>query len=60
MARFVGKEQDTGSEFIARLFAFLVVVVLLLVLLALFYPPFGHYMLTVLNLPDSGLPGIGR
>ncbi|HUS14313.1 MAG TPA: hypothetical protein VM536_04755 [Chloroflexia bacterium] len=60
MARFVGKEQDAGGEFIARLLAFLLVVVLLMVLLALFYPPFGHYLLTVLNMPDNGAPGIGR
>jgi hypothetical protein len=60
MARFVGKEQDVGSELIARLAGFVLLVIVLLVLLTLWHPAFAHDFLAALGLWDLATNGFGR
>jgi len=60
MARFVGKEQDVGSELLARLAGFVLLVIVLLALLTLWHPAFAHDFLVTLGLWDLATNGFGR
>lgn len=60
MARFIGKETDVGSQFLARILSFILLVVVILVILTIWHPLWARDFLTVLGLWDLATNGLGR
>ena len=59
MARFAGHATDVGSQFLGRLLAFILVLLVILIILMAWHPPWSRDFLTVLGLWEIA-NGFGR